>query len=190
MTSRLFAAALGTLIAASPALAAVETYTIDPRHTFPSFEVNHFGLSIQRGRFNKTSGKVTVDRETRQGSIDVTIDATSVSTGVDKLEEHVRGEDFLNASKFPTIAFKSTNMVFEGDKVKSVTGDLTMAGVTRPVTLTAEMFNCAPHPMNKKPMCGGEFVARIKRSDWGIKYAIPALADEMLLRINVEATRD
>ena len=188
--SRMIAAALVTLLAAAPALAAVETYTIDPRHTFPSFEVNHLGFSLQRGRFNKTSGKVTVDREARQGSIEVTIDANSVNTGVDKLEEHVRGEDFLNTAKHPTITFKSTSMAFEGDKVKSASGDLTMAGVTRPVTLTAEMFNCAAHPMNKQPMCGGEFVARIKRSDWGIKYAIPALADEMLLRISVEATRD
>ena len=85
---------LVTLLAALPGAAAVETYTIDSRHTFPSFEVNHFGFSLQRGRFNKTSGKVTVDRDARQGSIDVTIDATSVSTGVDKLEDHVRGEDF------------------------------------------------------------------------------------------------
>lgn len=190
MTPRMIAAALGTLLTASPALAAVETYTIDSRHTFPSFEVNHLGYSLQRGRFNKTSGKVTVDRVARQGSIDVTIDATTVSTGVDKLEEHIRGEDFLNTGKYPTITFKSSSMAFDGDKVKSATGDLTMAGVTRPVTLTAELFNCAPHPMNKKPMCGGEFVAKIKRSEWGIKYAIPALADEMTLRINVEAVRD
>ena len=190
MTPRVTAAALLSLFAAAPALAAVETYTIDPRHTFPAFEVPHLGFSLQRGRFNKTSGKVTVDREARQGSIDVIIDATSVSTGVDKLEEHVRGEDFLNTAKFPTITFKSSSLAFEGDKVKSAAGELTMAGVTRPVTLNAEMFNCGAHPVNKKPMCGGEFVARIKRSDWGIKYGIPALGDEMTLRINVEATRD
>lgn len=190
MSTRIIAAALGALLAASSALAAPETYTIDPRHTFPSFEVKHLGYSLQRGRFNKTSGKVTVDRETRTGSIDVTIDAASVSTGVEKLEEHLRGEDFLNAARFPNITFKSTNMVFEGDKVASATGDLTMNGVTRPVTLTAELFHCAPHPVNKKPMCGGDFVAKIKRSDWGIKYAIPNLADDMTLRINVEAMRD
>jgi polyisoprenoid-binding protein YceI len=184
------ATALCILVAASPALAAIETYTIDSRHTFPSFEVSHLGFSLQRGRFNKTSGKVSVDREARQGSIDVAIDATSVSTGVDKLEDHVRGEDFLNAARFPTITFKSSSMAFEGDKVKSATGELTMAGVTRPVMLTAEMFNCGAHPVNKKPMCGGEFVAKIKRSEWGIKYGIPALGDDMTLRINVEAVRD
>ena len=188
--TRMLAAALGTLLSAFPTLAAVETYTIDPRHTFPSFEVNHLGFSLQRGRFNKTSGKVTVDREARQGSIDVVIDAASISTGVDKLEDHLRAEDFLNTAKHPTITFKSTSLAFDGDRLKTASGELTMAGVTKPVTLTAEMFNCGLHPMNKKPMCGGEFVAKIRRSDWGIKYAIPALADEMLLRINVEATRD
>ncbi len=183
-------AALATLSGSLPAAAAVETYTIDPRHTFPSFEVMHLGMSLQRGRFNKTTGKITVDTAAKTGSVDVTIDATSVDTGLDKLEEHVRAEDFLNASAFPTIAFKGSKLSFEGDKLKSVEGELTMRGVSRPVTLTATHFNCGTHPMNKKAMCGGEFVATIKRSEWGIKYAIPALADEMRLRINVEAFRD
>ncbi len=183
-------AALATLSGSLPAAAAVETYTIDPRHTFPSFEVMHLGMSLQRGRFNKTTGKITVDTAAKTGSVDVTIDATSVDTGLDKLEEHVRAEDFLNASAHPTITFKGSKLAFEGDKLKSVEGELTMRGVSRPVTLTATHFNCGTHPMNKKAMCGGEFVATIKRSEWGIKYAIPALADEMRLRINVEAFRD
>ena len=182
--------ALALSLAALPAAAATESYTIDSRHTFPSFEIGHLGMSIQRGRFNRTSGKITVDTAARTGTVDVAIDVASVDTGLEKLEEHVRAEDFLWASAFPTITFKGTQMAFEGDKVKSVAGDLTMRGVTRPVTLTATMFNCGNHPMNKKPMCGGEFVATIKRSEWGMKYAIPALADEMTLRINVEALKD
>jgi polyisoprenoid-binding protein YceI len=182
-------AALAATIAL-PAAAAPESYTIDPRHTFPAFEVNHFGFSLQRGRFNKTSGKVTIDREARTGSLDVTIDTASVSTGEPKLEDHLRAEDFFNVARFPTATFKGNTMQFEGDKVKSVTGDLTLLGVTRPVTLTAELFNCGAHPVNKKAMCGGEFVGRIRRSDWGMKYAAPAVADELLLRINVEAVKD
>jgi polyisoprenoid-binding protein YceI len=182
--------ALAALSTAIPAAAAVETYTIDSRHTFPSFEVMHFGMSLQRGRFNKTTGKITVDTQAKKGTVDVTIDATSVDTGLDKLEEHVRAEDFLDASKFPTITFKGSQMTFDGDKLKSVAGELTMRGVTKPVTLNAQHFNCGIHPMNKKHMCGGEFVANIKRSEWGIKYAIPALADDMTLRINVEAYRE
>jgi polyisoprenoid-binding protein YceI len=183
----LLAALLATAL---PVAAAPETYTIDARHTFPSFEVMHLGMSLQRGRFNKTAGRITVDTAARAGTVDVTIDANSVNTGVEKLEEHLRAEDFLNASQYPTITFKGSTMTFEGDKLKSVAGDLTMRGVSRPVTLNATHFNCGAHPMNKKHMCGGEFVATIKRSDWGIKYAIPALADDMTLRINVEAFRD
>ena len=184
------AALLAAAAAALPAAAAVESYTLDPSHTFPSFEVLHFGFSLQRGRFNKTEGKATIDTEARKGTLEVRIDAASVDTGLNKLEEHIRAEDFLNASKYPVIAFKGTDFAFDGDKVKSVAGELSMAGATKPVTLNAVFFNCAPHPMTKRKVCGGEFTANIKRSDWGIKYAIPNLADEMLLRINVEAVKD
>jgi polyisoprenoid-binding protein YceI len=182
--------ALAVSLAVFPALAAPESYTIDPRHTFPSFEIGHMGMSLQRGRFNKTSGKITVDTAARTGTVDVSIDAASIDTGLDKLEEHVRAEDFLQASAFPTITFKGSQLTFDGEKLKSVGGDLTIRGVSRPVTLTATQFNCGSHPMTKKPMCGGEFVTTIKRSDWGMKYAIPALADDMTLRINVEAMKD
>lgn len=175
---------------ALPAAAQVETYTIDPRHTFPSFEVNHLGMSLQRGRFNKTSGKVTVDRAAKTGSVEVTIDAASVDTGEPKLGDHLRAADFFNASAHPNITFKGTKFNFEGDKVKSVDGQLTMLGATKPVTLTAQHFNCGSHPMNKKAMCGGEFTTTIKRTDWGMKYAVPAVADDVLLRINVEAFKD
>ena len=185
-----FVAAFAALLTALPSIAEVETYTIDPRHTFPSFEVGHFGMSFQRGRFNKTSGKVTLDRAAKSGSVEVVIDVASVDTGLERLEEHIRSEDFLHAASFPTITFKGGQMAFEGDKVKSVSGDLTMRGVTKPVTLNATLFNCGNHPANKKPMCGGEFVANIKRSEWGITKFAPNLADEMTLRIAVEAFKD
>ena len=183
----LLAAALAIAL---PAAAAVESYTIDSRHTFPSFEVNHFGYSLQRGRFNKTEGKATIDTEARRGTLEIRIDANSVDTGLDKLEEHIRAEDFLNASKYPTITFKADQFTFEGDKLKTVAGELSMAGQAKPVTLNTTFFQCGMHPMLKRKVCGGEFTATIKRSDWGIKYAIPNLADDMLLRINVEAIKD
>jgi polyisoprenoid-binding protein YceI len=189
MKAKLLAAAVA-LATALPAAAAMETYTIDSRHTFPSFEVSHFGMSLQRGRFNKTTGKITLDRAARAGSVEVAIDAASVDTGEPKLEEHLRNEDFLNVAKHPTITFKGSKFTFDGDKVKSVAGELTMLGVTRPVTLDATHFNCGTHPMNKKAMCGAEFVANIKRTERGMKYAVPAVADDILLRINVEAFRD
>ena len=185
-----FLAAFSAMLTALPSLAAPETYTLDPRHTFPSFEIGHFGMSMQRGRFNKTSGKVTIDREAKTGTADIAMDPASIDTGLDKLEEHIRSEDFLHAGQHPSITFKGTKFTFDGDKVKSVEGELTMRGVTKPVTLNASQFNCGNHPMNKKPMCGGEFVATIKRGEWGITKFAPALSDEMTLRINFEAYKD
>ena len=177
------------LCAALPA-AALDTYSLDARHTFPSFEVNHLGFSIQRGRFNRTSGKITLDTVGKKGSADITIETDSIDTGLDKLEAHLRGEDFFNVAQFPTITFKSDAFTFEGDKVKSVAGTLTMLGVTKPVTLSANYFHCGAHPMSKKNMCGGDFVTTIKRTDFGMKYAVPAVADDVTLRIQVEAFKD
>jgi polyisoprenoid-binding protein YceI len=185
----ILAAAIAGAIATLPA-AAAETYSLDVRHTFPSFEVNHLGFSIQRGRFNKTAGKITLDTAAKKGTADITIDAASVDTGLDKLEEHLRGPDFFDVAMFPTITFKGDKFVFDGDKVKSVSGNLTMLGVTKPVTLTAGYFNCADHPMAKKKACGGDFVTTVKRSEFGMKYALPAVADDVTLRIQVEAFKD
>ncbi len=183
------AAALAGALASVPA-AAAESFTLDTTHTFPSFELNHLGFSIQRGRFNKTAGKITLDTAAKSGTADITIDAASIDTGYAKLEEHLRGEDFFNVAKYPTITFKGDQFAFEGDKVKTVSGNLTILGVTKPVTLTANYFNCANHPMTKKKACGGDFVAAIKRTDFGMKYGVPAVADDVTLRIQVEAFKD
>ena len=178
------------LLTALPAMAELETYTVDPRHTLPTYEVGHLGYSMQRGRFNKTTGKITLDAEARKGSADIVMEAGSVSSGIDKLDEHLRSEDFFNAAKYPQITFKSTSFAFDGDRVKSASGDLTINGVTRPVTFNANMFLCGPHPVTKKKQCGADLVATIKRSEFGMKYALPALADEVTLRVPVEATKD
>ncbi len=185
----IFCAALAAALSTASANAA-ETYTLDSRHTFPSFEVKHLGYSIQRGRFNRTSGKVTLDAAAKTGKVEITIDAASVDTGLDKLEEHLRGEDFFHVAMFPTITFKSGNFAFEGGTVKRVTGDLSLLGVTRSVSLEANHFQCGNHPVNKKAMCGGDFATTLKRSEFGMKYAIPSVADDVTLRIQVEAFRD
>lgn len=173
---------------AAPALA--EDFTIDPRHTFPSFEVSHMGLSTQRGRFNSTSGKITLDRAARKGSVELAIDATTVSTGLAELEKHLRAEDFFNVEKFPKITFKSSKVVFEGENPRSVEGDITLLGVTKPLTLSISSFNCRIHPMSKKYVCGADAGATIKRSEFGMGYAIPAVSDEVKLIIQVEAIRE
>lgn len=183
------AAAFTAALACAPAIAA-ESYTIDSRHTFPSFEVPHLGVSLQRGRFNRTTGKVTIDPAANAGTAEIVIDAASIDTGLDKLEEHLRAEDFFNVAAHPTITFKGDRFAFEGENVKSVSGELTMLGVTRPVTFNATHFACAIHPMAKRKLCGGEFVATLKRSEFGMKYAIGMVADEVKLRIQVEAFKD
>ncbi len=179
-------------IAAAAALpaAAQETYTLDARHTFPVFEVSHFGMSTQRGMFNKATGKITIDRAGKKGSADITLDMASVTAGDAKLIDHLKSEDFFDVAKFPTATFKSSNFKFEGDKLVSVAGDLTLKGVTKPVTLTVTAFNCGNHPMNKKPMCGADASTTIKRTDFGIKYAVPAVSDDVKLSIPVEAFKD
>jgi polyisoprenoid-binding protein YceI len=190
MKHLIFPAAFAALLSALPCSAEFETYTLDPNHTFPSFEIGHFGYSFQRGRFDRTAGRITLDTAARKGSADIAIDTKSVDTGHPKLEEHLRSDDFFNTAKYPQMTFKSDSFTFDGEKVKSAAGELTILGVTRPVTLNANHFYCAPHPMLKKKICGADFSATIKRSEFGMNKYLPALADEVLLRINVEAIKD
>ncbi len=191
MHARTTAAVLTGLFATlGTASAAPETYAIDPTHTFPSFEVNHLGFSTQRGRFNKTTGSIVLDRAARKASVDISIDANSISTGLEKLENHLRAEDFFDTARYPAITFKSTAASFKGDKLATLSGDLTLHGVTRPVTLTVTAFHCGHNPVYKKDACGADAVATIKRSDFGIKYALPAVSDEVKLLIQVEGHKN
>jgi polyisoprenoid-binding protein YceI len=172
-----------------PAVAATETYVLDPVHSQPWFQATHMGMTRQLGSFVKSSTKVTIDREAKSGSVDVTIDAASVrSFDATRLDAILKGEKYFNVEKFPTITFKSTSMKFDGDRVVGVEGDLTMLGVTKPVTLTVVNMTCGPQPFNKKPMCGGEATATIKRSEWGMTAGLPfAPGDEVKLIIPIEA---
>ena len=177
-------------LAALPVLAEVETYNIDPQHTFPAYEIGHFGYSLQRGRFDKTAGKIQIDTAARTGSVEVAIDTASVSSGVPKLDEHLRGEDFFDSQKFPKMTFKSTELAFDGERVRQARGTLTINGIARPVTFEVTYFKCGLNPMLMRKVCGADMTASIKRSDFGMKYALPMLADEVLLRVNVEAIKD
>jgi polyisoprenoid-binding protein YceI len=178
------AASLSTVALAAPA-----TYIIDASHTLPRFEYSHLGYSIQLSRFDKTSGQIILDREAKTGSVDVTIDAKSVDTGYALFNEHIQGEDYFNTAKYPTITFKSSSLKFDGDKLVEVAGDLTVKGVTRPVTLTLSSFLCMPHPMLKKSACGATAVAHIKRSDFNMGKNAPYVSDEVTLTIPVEAVK-
>jgi len=171
------------------ALAAPETYVIDGTHTLPRFEYSHLGYSSQLSRFDKTTGTITIDRVAKTGSVDVTIDANSVDSGYATFNEHLKGEDFFNTAKFPTITFKSNNMQFDGDKVASVTGDLTIKGVTKPVTLKLLSFQCMPHPMMHKDACGATATTTIKRSEFNAGKYAPYVSDDVVLTIPVESVK-
>ena len=179
-------AALAAL-AALPALATEEVYQIDGVHSRPMWEARHLGMSNQRGSFQKSTGKVTLDRAAKKGSVEWTIDATSVRTFDDRLDAIVKGERFFNVEKFPTITFKSTSVAFDGDRVVGIDGDLTMLGVTKPVSFKVADFRCGEQGAQKKMMCGAEATATIKRSEFGMTANLPVSpADEIKLIVPVE----
>lgn len=187
------AAALSSLALSSfaaTAFAAPETYAIDATHTAPRFEYSHLGYSSQLHRFDKTSGRIVLDRAARTGAVDVTIDARSVNTGYALFNEHIQGDDYFATASHPTIAFKSTAVKFEGDKPVAVDGNLTIKGVTRPVTLTVTSFHAMPHPMLKRDAIGANAVTKIKRSDFNMGKNAPYVSDEVTLTIAVEAVKE
>lgn len=168
---------------------AADHYTLDPHHTFARFALSHFGFSTFHGQFNTTSGTATLDTAKKSGSVDVSIAVRSIVTGVDKLDAHLLGADFFDAEKYPAITFKSNDFKFDGDRLTSVTGELNMRGVTKPVTLTVTHFVCKNNPITRNPACGADLSATLKRSDWGVSGYVPAIGDEVTLSIEVEAAK-
>ncbi len=188
---RQFSAALVLAsVIAAPALAAPETFVVEPNHTFPRFSYNHLGYSIQLSRFDKTSGKVVLDKAARTGSVDIVIDTKSVSTGSETFNEHIQAEDYLDTAKYPTATFKSTKVTFNGDKPATVEGNLTLKGITRPVTLTVSSFHAMPHPMVKKDAIGANARTTVKRSDFNMGKNAPYVGDEVTIDIAIEAIKE
>ncbi len=164
--------AAGALAAALsfPAFADVSTYQFDPTHTYPSFEADHFGgLSVWRGKFDKSSGTVTLDRAAKTGTVDVTTQLASISTGNAKLDEHLQTNEFFDVAKYPDAVYKGT-VKFKGDKPAEVVGNLTLHGVTKPLTLKIDSFKCMPHPMLKREVCGIDAVGEFNRDEFGLDY--------------------
>jgi polyisoprenoid-binding protein YceI len=170
--------------AAGAAQAQSATYAIDPTHTAVIFEAKHFGTSTLRGRWDKKEGTVTLDKAAKTGKVEFTLDMASISTGTGPFDGHLKSKDFFAVEEFPTAKF-----TFNGDKVASVSGDLTLRGVTKPVTLTATGFNCYDNPRLKREVCGGDFETTIQRSQFGITYAAPVSPDAVRLLIQVEAIK-
>ena len=182
-----FALIAATAVLSAPAFAAPQTYVVDNKHTFPSFSYSHFGYSIQTSRFNTTTGKVVLDREAKTGSVDVVIDMKSVDTGSALFDQHIQGEDFLDTAKYPTATFKSTGVMFDGDKPVAVDGNLTIKGVTRPVTLKVTSFQQMPHPMMKKDAIGANATTTIKRTEFNAGKYAPNVGDDVTINIAIEA---
>jgi polyisoprenoid-binding protein YceI len=187
--TKLTAALILATVAAAPALAAPETFAVDSNHTFPRFSYSHFGYSIQMSRFDKATGTVTLDKAAKTAAVDIVIDTKSVNTGSATFNEHIQGEDFLDTAKYPTATFKSTKVNFEGDKPASIDGNLTLKGVTRPVTLTVTSFHAMPHPMMKKDAIGANATTKVKRTDFNMGKYAPNVGDEVTIDISLEAVK-
>ncbi|MEM5364571.1 YceI family protein [Paraburkholderia azotifigens] len=163
------AGALASSIAAGAF--AADTYQLDPTHTYPSFEADHMGgVSTWRGKFTKSSGTVTLDRAAKTGTVEVTVDTSSVQIGNTKLEEHLRSPDFFDVAKYPTATYKGTAIRFDGDTPVAVDGQLTLKGVTKPVNLKIESFKCIQHPVLKREVCGVEAAGEFNRADFGMDF--------------------
>ncbi|MFC4277387.1 YceI family protein [Achromobacter aloeverae] len=163
------AAAIAALSLSGAALAEPVTYQLDPDHTYPSFEADHFGgASIWRGKFDKTRGTVVLDAQAGTGSVEVTVDLSSVNTGHAKLDEELRSGQFFDVRKYPVATYKSTQVHFKDGKPVQVDGAFTLHGVTRPLTLQLLSFKCYQNPIAKKEVCGTEATATFDRDDYGV----------------------
>jgi polyisoprenoid-binding protein YceI len=182
--------AVAALALAVGAQAQANTYAIDPTHTFVTYEIGHFGTSTNRGRFDQKEGSVQFDRAAKTGKVEISFDLAAVNTGVAALNKHLQGGEMFNTAAFPKAKFVGDKFVFNGDKVAEVTGTLTLRDKTQPVTLKATNFNCYTSPMLKREVCGGDFEATIKRSQWGVNYGLNfGFPDDVRLLIQVEAVK-
>ncbi len=177
-------------LAAGAALAAPVTYTIDPGHTHPSFEADHFGgLSVWRGKFDSSSGTIVLDREAGTGSVSISVDTASIDFGHAKLNEHTKSPDMFDVQKYPTATYKGTLTNFKNGAPTEVHGELTLHGVTKPLNLTINSFACKPFPPAMKERCGADASGTINRADYGISYGDKyGFNMAVKLAIQVEAT--
>ena len=184
MTFKIFLLALLSIFAL-PAMAL--EYAIDPAHTYASFEVDHLGFSTQRGQFRHSTGTLEFDREARSGSIDITIDASSLDTGLALRDDVLRGEHWFNVAAFPVIMFRSERLVFDQERLVAVDGRLIMLGEIRPIRLEITRFKCGLNLASRKQSCGADAQGVLLRSDFGMQNSIPFIGDQVRLFIQVEA---
>ncbi|MBV7483960.1 YceI family protein [Bordetella sp. BOR01] len=184
----LFAAAT---VLALPAVAAPVTYDIDPSHTYPSFEADHMGgLSTWRGKFNRTSGVIVLDRAAHSGTIDITVQIDSIDFGHDEMNRHAVAADIFDAARYPTATFKGRFTKFDGDRPDEAEGEFTLRGVTRTLKLDIDDFKCMQHPMEKREVCGADVSTSFNRGDYGLDFGLDmGFKPKVELEIQVEALR-
>jgi polyisoprenoid-binding protein YceI len=187
--NRIVLASLVALMGAS-AFAAPVTYTLDPAHTYPSFEADHFGgLSVWRGKFDSTSGTVVYDKEAKSGSIEVTVDMNTIDFGMAKLNEHAKSAQIFDVAKYPIATYSGKFTKFNGATPTEAQGTLTMHGVTKPVSLMINSFKCMQNPMSKKEVCGADVSATFNRADFGVNFGEQyGFKQEVKLQIQVEGS--
>jgi polyisoprenoid-binding protein YceI len=188
---RLAAFAAALFAVAGPACADPVHYKVDPTHTFVSFAAPHIqAISYWRGKFDRTqSGSIVLDRAAKTGTVDITIDTTSIDFGFEKLNEHTKTKDFFDVAEYPTATYKGT-IQFTGDAPSAVNGQLTIRGVTKPVTLAINSFKCIQDPFIKIERCGADVSAKINRDDFGVSYGVPMTGSGVDLQIQVEGLID
>ena len=190
MRTSFIALAAAAALVTGLAQAESASYTIDPTHTFVTFEINHFGASVNRGRFDKKEGTVQFDRAGKTGKVEISFDATSINSGTPAFDKHLQSADLFNAAQHPKITFVSDKFSFNGDKVSEVAGSLTLLGKTHPVTLKATNFGCYTNPMLKVEVCGGDFETTIVRSQWGMGWGLNfGISDNVRLVVQVEGVK-
>jgi len=183
-------AGVALLLAAGQASAAPVDYRFDPTHSFVTFELLHFGTSTLRGRFGPLNGQVTLDREARQGRVQLAIDTAQASTGLAVLDARLREPDFLAVDAHPKAYFVAERFEFDAQgQPSAVRGEFTLRGQGQPLTLTAVRFRCYTSPLFRREVCGGDFEAEFKRSSVGITHSLPLVSDTVRLKIQVEAIR-
>lgn len=188
LTLRSTLAAMALTAIGSAAIAA--DYAIDPTHTFATFEITHFGASMNQARFDKKEGTFSYDAEARTGKVDIEFEVDSLTSGVPQFDNHLKSPELLDAQAFPTFRFVGDDLVFDGDKLATVNGELTLRDETHPVSFKVKQFNCYESPMLKREVCGGVFTATIDRTQWGINYGLDMIAGkEVDLTARIEAVR-
>lgn len=172
MRSTLLTLAAAAALTAGTAFAESATYAVDPTHTFATFEIGHFGASVNRGRFDKKEGSVQLNKAAKTGKVDLTLHISSINTGTAPFDKHLLSNEIFDAAQFPTARFVGDKFTFDGDKVTAVSGNLTIKGKTQPVTFKANQFACYDSPMLKREVCGGDFETTIDRTAFGVDYGV------------------